>query len=170
MSGIRWILDGYNVMYALRFLPTDETLELARDRFVAWVRGFASFGDITIVFDARGSHERESECPSAVRVIYGTEPLDADGTILALIRQTKPSERSRLTVVTRDLLLRDRIFSYGSVVISPGAFWSEYQRRIQAGQREILRRAGHFYRPFKDFFEQNVCEIEENREIKGNGK
>ena len=164
MGGIRWILDGYNVMYALRFLPTEGTLELARDRFMAWVHGFASLGDITIVFDARGSHERENECPSAVRVIYGTEPMDADGTILTLIRQTKPSERSRLTVVTRDLLLRDRIFSYGSVVISPEAFWSEYQRRIQAGQREILRRAGHFYRPFKDFFEQNVCGI------KGNGR
>ena len=169
MGGIRWILDGYNVMYALRFLPTEGTLELARDRFMVWVRSLA-IGDVTVVFDARGSHEGESECPSVVRVIYGTEPLDADGTILALIRQTKPSERSRLTVVTRDLLLRDRIFSYGSVVISPEAFWSEYQRRIQAGQCEILRRTGHFYRPFKDFFEQNACEIEENREIKGNGK
>ena len=162
MSGIRWVLDGYNVMYALRFLPTDETLELARDRFIAWVRGFASIGDITVVFDARGSHERENEPSSAVRVIYGTEPLDADGTILTLVRQTKPSERSRLTVVTRDLLLRDRIFSYGSVVISPGAFESEYQRRSQAGQREILRGVGHFYRPFKDFFEKNTCEIKEN--------
>ena len=169
MGGIRWILDGYNVMYALRFLPTEGTLELARDRFMVWVRSLA-IGDVTVVFDARGSRERESECPSVVRVIYGTEPMDADGTILALIRQTKLSERSRLTVVTRDLLLRDRIFSYGSVVISPEAFWSEYQRRIQAGQREILRRTGHFYRPFKDFFEQNACEIEENREIKGNGK
>lgn len=162
MSGIRWILDGYNVMYALRFLPTDETLELARDRFVAWVRGFASFGDITIVFDARGSHERESECPSAIRVIYGTEPLDADGTILALIRQTKPSERSRLTVVTRDLLLRDRIFSYGSMVVSPEAFWSEYQRRTQTEQGETLVSTKHFYRPFKDFFEQTACGIKRN--------
>ena len=155
MGGIRWILDGYNVMYALRFLPTDETLELARDRFIAWVRGFASFGDITIVFDARGSHERESECPSAVRVIYGTEPLDADGTILALIRQIPPSERSRLTVVTRDFLLRDRIFSYGSMVVSPEAFESEYQRRSQTeGVRTSHKIAGNFYRPFKDFFEQ----------------
>ena len=156
-------------MYALRFLPTEGTLELARDRFMVWVRSLA-IGNVTVVFDARGSHEGESECSSTVRVIYGTEPLDADGTILALIRQTKLSERSRLTVVTRDLLLRDRIFSYGSVVISPEAFWSEYQRRIQAEQREILRRAGHFYRPFNDFFEQNACKIEENREIKGNGK
>ena len=163
MSGIRWILDGYNVMYALRFLPTEGTLELARDRFIAWVRGFASLGDITIVFDARGSHERESECPSAVRVIYGTEPLDADGTILALIRQTKPSKRSRLTVVTRDLLLRDRIFSYGSVVISPETFELEYQRRSQAGEvRTSHKIAGNFYRPFKDFFEQNTYEIKEN--------
>ena len=163
MSGIRWILDGYNVMYALRFLPTDGALELVRDRFMAWVRGFASFRDITIVFDARGSHERESECSSAVRVIYGTEPLDADGTILALIRQTAPSERSRLTVVTRDLLLRDRIFSYGSVVISPEAFFSEYQCRSQAEEvRTSHKIAGNFYRPFKDFFEQNTCEIKEN--------
>ena len=157
MGGIRWILDGYNVMYALRFLPTEGTLELARDRF-------ASFGDITIVFDARGSHERESECPSAIRVIYGTEPMDADGTILTLIRQAKPSERSRLTVVTRDLLLRDRIFSYGSAVISPEAFWSEYQRRVQTEQGETLCGTKHFYRPFKDFFEQNTYEI------KGNGR
>ena len=170
MSGIRWILDGYNVMYALRFLPTDETLELARDRFVAWVCGFASIGNLTIVFDARGSHEGESECPSAVRVIYGTEPMDADGTILALIRQTKPSERSRLTVVTRDLLLRDRIFSYGSMVVSPEAFWSEYQRRIQTERGETSREHRSFYRPFKDFFEEIAFEIEENREIKGNGK
>ncbi|MBR1843793.1 MAG: NYN domain-containing protein [Opitutales bacterium] len=164
MGGIRWILDGYNVMYALRFLPTEGTLELARDRFMAWVHGFASLGDITIVFDARGSHERENECPSAVRVIYGTDPMDADGTILTLIRQTKPSKRSRLTVVTRDLLLRDRIFSYGSVVISPEAFWSEYQRRSQAEQSETSRGTKHFYRPFKDFFEKNVCGI------KGNGR
>ena len=170
MNGIRWILDGYNVMYALRFLPTEETLELARDRFMAQVRGLASFGDITVVFDARGSHEGESECPSSVRVIYGTKPLDADGTILALIRQTKPSERSRLTVVTRDLLLRDRIFSYGSVVISPEAFWSEYQRRSQVEQGETSRGTKHFYRPFKDFFEKTSFEIEENCEIKGNGR
>ena len=162
MRGIRWILDGYNVMYALRLLPTEGTLELARDRFVTWVRGFVSIGDLTIVFDARGSHEGESECFSAVRVIYGTEPMDADGTILTLIRKTKPSERSRLTVVTRDLLLRDRIFSYGSVVISPEAFWSEYQRRSQAEQSETSRGTKHFYRPFKDFFEKNTFEIEEN--------
>ena len=101
-------------MYALRFLPTEGTLELARDRFMVWVRSLA-IGDVTVVFDARGSHEGESECPSVVRVIYGTEPLDADGTILALIRQTKPSERSRLTVVTRDLLLRETANTGGAM-------------------------------------------------------
>ena len=160
--GIRWILDGYNVMYALRFLPTEETLELARERFMAQVRGLASLQDVAVVFDARGSHEREDDNPSSVRVIYGTEPLDADGTILALIRQTKPSERSRLTVVTRDLLLRDRIFSYGSMVVSPEAFWSEYQRRTQTEQGETSRGTKHFYRTFKDFFEKTSFEIEEN--------
>lgn len=149
-------------MYALGFLPTEETLELARDRFMAQVRGFALLGDITVVFDAHGSHERGCESPSSVRVIYGMEPLDADGTILALIRQTAPSERSRLTVVTRDLLLRDRIFSYGGVVISPEAFWSEYQRRSQTDPCETLRGTRHFYRPFKDFFEKNTCEIKKN--------
>ena len=118
---------------------------------------------LTIVFDARGSHEWESECPSAVRVIYGTEPLDADGTILALIRQTKPSERSRLTVVTRDFLLRDRIFSYGSVVISPEVFELECQRHSKAEQGETSHKIeGNFYRPFKDFFEQKTCKIKVN--------
>lgn len=149
-------------MYALRFLPTDGALELARDRFMAQVRSLSLLGNVTVVFDARGSHEGESECPSAVRVIYGTEPMDADGTILALIRQMKPSERSRLTVVTRDLLLRDRIFSYGSVVISPETFWSEYQRRTQTEQGETLVSTKHFYRPFKDFFEQTACGIKRN--------
>ena len=152
MDGIRWILDGYNVMYALRFLPSDETLETARERFLAHVRGFSLIGEMTVVFDARGSHEREASVPSAVRVIYGRDPLDADGTILALIRQTAPAERSRLTVVTRDLLLRDRIFSYGSLVISPEAFWSE--RHLQANGRKTSNETKNFYRPFKDFFAQ----------------
>ena len=157
-NGIRWILDGYNVMYTLRFLPAEGTLELARDRFMAWVRGFASFGNVTVVFDARGSREREKGSLPPVRVIYGTELLDADGTILALIHRTEPSARSRLTVVTRDLLLRDRIFSCGAVVISPEAFASEYQRRSQTEQTKTSRGTKHFYRPFKDFFEQKICE------------
>ena len=156
-------------MYALRFLPTDETLELARDRFVAWVRGFASFGDMTIVFDARGSHEGESECFSAVRVIYGTEPMDADGTILTFIRQAKPSERSRLTVVTCDLLLRDRIFSYGSMVVSPDEFYSEYQRRLQAEQGRTSREHRSFYRPFKDFFEKTPAKLKKTGKLKETG-
>ena len=147
-------------MYALRFLPSEGSLELARDRFIAQVRGLSAIGSITIVFDGRGSREKEAQIPSPVRVIYGSEPLDADGTILTLIRRTAPSARSNIAVVTRDLLLRDRIFSYGSIVISPEAFWAEHRGHLQSSKCELFRNTKNFYRPFKDFFEQTATTTE----------
>ncbi len=150
----RWILDGYNVMYAWQQLPSFQSLELTRDRFIHGVSQWQALGDqqLTIVFDSQRAETSLQEEYRGLQILYSSSGANADGMIMNLIRQTLPSLRRSLTVVTKDLLLRDAIFSYGCIVLSPEAFWQEFHRvRSQVVSRQAKLKP--FYRPFEDFFQ-----------------
>lgn len=155
-----WILDGYNVMHALDFIKRDLPFEIARERFISWVCPFQASGDkcITIVFDdnihAPGPHEIHPR----IRVIYSPEGFNADGTMLALVRQTPPAQRQHIVAVTRDGMLREAIIGYGCMVISPESFASEYNAyrthtQYKTNHPNFGQTNEHFaYQPFKEFF------------------
>jgi len=150
----QWILDGYNVMHALKFLPSVSSFEIARERFLNWVGQFQSLGDknITVVFDAN-VHNNEPHGVDRVDSIYSPVGFNGDGTILSIVRQTIPKLRPNLTVVTRDLMLRDAILAYRCVVISPEAFKQEFESYQKNADRKLGKHTEsfkNFYKPFND--------------------
>lgn len=153
----RWILDGYNVMYAWQQLPSFQSLEVTRDRFLHWVSQFQALGDqrMTIVFDSQMAETSLREEYRGLQILYSSSGFNADGMILNLIQKTLPFLRRSLTIVTRDLLLRDDIFAYGCMVLSPEAFLQEFHRvRSQVESKQANQQP--FYRPFEDFFQNHT--------------
>lgn len=154
-----WILDGYNVMHALNFLQSDIPFEIERERFTSWVGQFQTLGDkqVTIVFDDNVHMPGPNEIHPRVHTIYSPEGFNADGTILSIVRQAPEKIRPTLVVVTRDLMLRDALFAYRCMVISPEAFAKEFEfyrshvkYKCDFGQQS---RNDRFYKPFKEFFD-----------------
>ncbi|MFQ6723517.1 MAG: NYN domain-containing protein [Opitutales bacterium] len=156
-----WILDGYNVMHALHWLQSSLSFELARERFISWVGQFQALGDkhVTIVFDDNVHREGPREIHPRVRVLYSPQGFNADGTILTLVRQTLPNLRPYLTIVTRDLMLRDALFAHKCVVISPEAFSREFDTYCSYSSQKheaLSDKKKHFYRPFEDLDQEFI--------------
>ena len=150
----QWILDGYNVMHALNFLPSTSSFEIARERFLSWVGQFQSLGDknITVVFDDN-VHSNEPHGIDRVDSVYSPLGFNGDGTILSIVRQTIPKVRPNLTIVTHDLMLRDAVLAYGCVVISPEAFKEEfesYRKNVDRKYEKKIKAFRNFCKPFKD--------------------
>lgn len=155
MAGIRhWILDGYNVMHALNFLSDNLPFEIARERFISWLGQFETLGDkhVTVVFDDN-IHEGGPREINRVHTLYSPQGFNGDGTVLGIVRATPSKLRHTLTIVTRDLMLRDAIFAYRCVVISPESFKQEFESyRAYADRKGSTLDAArsHFSQPFKD--------------------
>lgn len=153
-----WILDGYNVMHALNFLQTDIPFEIARERFTSWVGQFQALGDkqVTIVFDDNVHMAGPHEIHPRVHTIYSPEGFNADGTILSIVRQTPGKIRPSLVVVSRDLMLRDALFAYRCMVVSPDAFAKEFEhyRSHINYKADFNQQKGNdrFYKPFEEVF------------------
>ena len=162
-----WILDGYNVMHALAFLRPDIPFDIARECFTGWVGQFQSLGDkqVTIVFDDNVHMPGPHEIHPRVHTIYSPEGFNADGTILSIVRQTPEKIRSTLVVVTRDLMLRDALFAYHCMVISPDAFAKEfdiYRSHVKYKDDVLQNSKDRFYKPFKEFFDESVPTQDKN--------
>ncbi len=151
-----WILDGYNVMHALNFLHDAIPFEIARERFTSWVGQFQALGDkqVTVVFDDNVHMPGPHEIHQRVRTLYSPEGFNADGTILNIVRLTPGKVRPSLVVVTRDLMLRDALFAYRCIVVSPESFAKEFELyrshikyKTDFGQQKLNNR---FYNPFKE--------------------
>ncbi len=140
-------------MHALHKLEGMASFELARDRFIAWVSEFQNLEDksLTIVFDNNVEPIADKVIGHRVRVIYSSRGFSADGTILQLVRAMPPQARSQVTVVTRDNGLREALFSYHCVLVSPLGFLKEF-RMGQAHQNRTAESHTFFYRPFEDYF------------------
>ena len=152
-----WVLDGYNVMHALNFIKDGLPFEIAREQFISWVCPFQALGDkhVTIVFDDNVHAPGPHEIHSRIRVIYSPTGFNADGTILSIIRQLQPSQRRYLVAVTRDMMLREAIISYGCMVVSPEHFADEFRAyRVHSDfkTKDIKSNKPFSYQPFKEFF------------------
>ncbi|MDR0647701.1 MAG: NYN domain-containing protein [Puniceicoccales bacterium] len=159
-----WILDGYNVMHALDKIRGSHSFEVARARFLTWLGQFQSQGDkhITVVFDSNVTFEGPQVTSSCIHVIYSPQGFNADGTILMYVRQANPETRSHLTIVTRDLMLRDTLFAYNCVVVSPEAFFKEYiiyQSNTQHIKQQKKSSQEHFYKPFQTHFDRHPPKV-----------
>ncbi|MDR2769605.1 MAG: NYN domain-containing protein [Puniceicoccales bacterium] len=153
-----WILDGYNVMHALDKIRGIHSFEMARELFLTWLGQFQSQGDklITVIFDSNTTFEGPQATHPHIRVIYSPQGFNADGTILTYVRQANPETRSHLTIVTRDRMLRDTLFAYNCVVVSPEAFFKEYltyQSNTQYVKQQKASLQEHFYKPFQMYFD-----------------
>ncbi|MDR1254889.1 MAG: NYN domain-containing protein [Puniceicoccales bacterium] len=159
MQQNHWILDGYNVMHALGKIHESPSFEVARALFVAWLGQFQSQGDkrITVVFDSNVTFEGPQVMHPRIHIIYSPQGFNADGTILMCVRQANPETRSHLTVVTRDRMLRDTLFAYNCVVVSPEAFFKEYliyQSNTQRVNQQKTPSQKYFYKPFQTHFDR----------------
>lgn len=155
-----WILDGYNVMHALDFIKRDLPFEIARERFISWVCPFQALGDkvVTIVFDDNVHAPGPHEIHPRIRVIYSPEGFNADGTMLALVRQMPASQRPHVVAVTRDGMLGEALLGYGCTVISPTSFANEFQAyrshvHYKENHLDLKNDDDFTYKPFKEFFE-----------------
>lgn len=125
-----WILDGYNLIHAFKFIQASTSLEVAREKLICLAHDFQSTGDkrITLVFDAQGTNHSQDNFyknSSIFKVIFSRKNLNADGTILMFIKAQSKTERRNITVITGDLLLREAILSLGCLVLSPHNFYNE---------------------------------------------
>ncbi|MDR2396595.1 MAG: NYN domain-containing protein [Puniceicoccales bacterium] len=159
-----WILDGYNVMHALNKIRGIHSFEMARELFLAWLGQFQSQGDkrITVVFDSQVTFEGPQITHPRIHVIYSLQGFNADGTILMHVQQANPETRSHLTIVTRDRMLRDTLFSYNCLVVSPEAFFKEYltyQSNMQRVKQQKTFSREHFYKPFQTHFDKHPPKI-----------
>lgn len=150
-----WIFDAYNVMHALNYIDANTTqdFELARERFISWMQNFQNQGThkVTLVFDSNTPQDCQEY--HKINVIFSPRGFNADGTILLLVRNTHVSQRPNITVVTRDFMLRDALFAYKCIVISPESFAREFahcQSHHDKSQSRYLKSQGRFYQPFKN--------------------
>src|SRR5262249_26446922 len=107
-----WIIDGYNLLYALGAMPERAgpgALENARQSLLGLLAG--GFGDeagcVTVVFDAA---QAPRGVPAAceyrgVQVRFAVQQEEADDLIELLIRQS--SAPRRLTLVSDDRRLKE---------------------------------------------------------------
>ena len=116
---MHFIVDGYNLLYALPRLPTG-TLENKRSALLRWLNQERPQGrnPLTVIFDSRaegGEHQQRGE----TEVLF-TSRESADDWIIRFVRRT-PSPRA-VTVVTNDLGLRAMIRGTGAKWMSADAF------------------------------------------------
>ncbi len=115
MPGQRFAVDGYNLIHKIPELKAlvERDLELARDRLVGLLAGFAAGrrAAVTVVFDGRrGIAGTRGDSRSGVRVVFAR--TDAD----TCIKQMLERERSpkSWTVVTSDNSIRRHVADYGA--------------------------------------------------------
>lgn len=153
-----WILDGYNVMYALGYVHDGSSgWESARKAFVNLAEKFQLCRGVrvTVVFDNlrwdhRGGMWKERE---SFRVCFSDGKTNADHVISEMAHGT---QASRTIVVTADLLLRAAVVEKGGISVSPENFLSEFRDIVRHESRIIHqlynRNSKNFYTPFADFY------------------
>ena len=153
---MHWILDGYNVLYAINLMGGRNSLEITRHKLIAISEKFQSTKNVflTIVFDGVESERPESYSSverGNFRIIFSNGQRNADGVILQCL--TKNNEK--VTVVTADMLLRDAVIRKGGNVMSPENFYREFSDLEKHSDHIIGRVQASvqkgFNCPFKDF-------------------
>ena len=133
------VLDGYNVVHALRDFEKhlDQSLKAARDRLILACRDLAGKrGDIEkilIVFD--GSSEYSFYPPEqfpGVEIIYTETGEDADDRIIVLLESLR---QRTVKVVSNDNYVSNHARAYGADALSAKEFYA-FARKIRGGKPE----------------------------------
>lgn len=132
---LTYILDGHNVLYAMRQAFLEQLAEghpgtAAREELIRrLVRALSPSGPaVFLYFDGR---EPGIESPSEqLRVIYpgGDGDQRADKAILEQVKEhLRAGKQAQLVVVTRDLKLARRARKRGASVMGPGEFFEAWK-------------------------------------------
>lgn len=141
--GTLYLLDGYNVLHAMRRAKHLERadFETVRDAFTAHVGRFCTVTGhrAQIVFDGRGSgpaggHGRPG--PGTVETIYTPGHQTADAYIERRVYHA--AVRRDLIVVSGDRGIRDLCFNLGALVMAPDNFLGAVDEAV-AQERHTLR-------------------------------
>lgn len=122
------IVDGYNVVHSLPCLKKSQTLELARDRLIEILRGYADSSgvSVTVVFD--GAKDSESVLQGTPKVIFTKSSQSADSCIEQIVHSA--INRADICVVTNDSLHQQLVFGMGGFYMSTKAFADEIENKV----------------------------------------
>jgi hypothetical protein len=133
MAGQHFVVDGYNLIHKIPELRAlvDSDLELARDRLVGLLAGYAARrrAAVTVVFDGRrGSAGTRGDSRSGVRVEFAR--TDADSYIKAMLERAGRAARST-TVVSSDNSIRRHVSDFGAQTVKAEALAGELLQSAQ---------------------------------------
>jgi predicted RNA-binding protein with PIN domain len=131
VAGPRFAVDGYNLVHKLPELKAlvERDLELARDRLVSLLAGYAAGRRVavTVVFDGRrGFAGTRGDSRSGVKVVFARSDADS------YIKQMLERERSpkSWTVVTSDNSIRLHVADFGAKLLRS----EEFARELTPGR------------------------------------
>ncbi|NQT19847.1 MAG: NYN domain-containing protein [Planctomycetes bacterium] len=130
------VIDGYNFLYAVfgleRSLPIKD-YEAARNRLHEYLSRYQNIThrQVIVVYDARGAAQRPNETFAGIHIICAPPRSNADDYIVKCV-QNSPRP-ARLTVVTTDRELGERVKTAGGRVVRCGAFYKEMIDAFERG-------------------------------------
>jgi len=125
---IHYVLDGYNVIYAVPECKRklDQSLEAAREYLIHCCAGYTESRkdlSIFIVFDGKSDFwDMPIPGKNQVKVIFTQNNEKADDRILEMLRDTK--FKGEVTVVSRDNYVYNHSRAFCAKVISPEEFFA----------------------------------------------
>ena len=136
-----WLIDGYNVLHAAILRGGDRQgfwSAAMRARVVERVADFeAGAGELFVVFDGREpARESPRAAPAHLHVVFAAS---ADDWIVRRVRAA--AQPDRITVVTADRKVRDRVRHRGARVLAPRAFLARCGGEATEPGAERTRRA-----------------------------
>jgi len=130
------IVDGYNFIYAMRGIehrmPIDDLEAARRELHEALVR-FQNIADeaVRVVYDARGG-EPQHEAMGSLEIVFAPPNTSADDYIARCVRHSP--HPARITVVTSDKELGDRVKAAEGKVMRSAAFYKRLTETFEKGK------------------------------------
>jgi len=138
-----YILDGYNVIYAVPELKKklDQSLEAARDGLLGCCAGLSGRrGDIQriyVVFDGNEDFAHLSNCRhDRISVLFTRQKEEADDRILELIR--KDTGRHSFIIVSNDNYVFNNSKAHGAKVISVSEFYALVEKPQKGNRKDKI--------------------------------
>ena len=119
------LIDGYNFLYAMRGIEHDMPIKDLQGARTELHEMLSRFHNITsehlrVIYDARSGSPQPNEETAGITVVYAPANVSADDYI---VRFVKKSQRpTRISVVTSDKGLAERLKEFGAKVMRSSAF------------------------------------------------
>ena len=148
----QWLIDGYNLLYALQSQDPQRSSP-SREQMFAFVAEFASFKKLNtlIVLDGTGNDaELSAYRTDCLEVVY-SQKVPADTYIERYLFENR--DKKRLVVVTNDRAIGNIACGCGAGLLSTSLFWEQLKASQKDSgdliQKQRSKQHG-FNRPFED--------------------